>query len=158
MKSSGKKFSHIFSSCCAVLVIIQSLIFWFIKKMWQKLHNRTEVLFHCNQLFPFLYLSEKEVLLFSADQYIAKENLKVISCKITVPFSICILLYTDVCIFLRRRKTNHAILEIILSSPLKIFGYILLYKLHVSFLCRVWILTYMKRKPYFLVPLILPIQ
>lgn len=157
MKSSGKKFSHIFSSCCAVLVIMQSLIFWFIKKS-DKNYTTEQVFFHCNQLFPFLYLSEKEVLLFSADQYIAKENLKVISCKITVPFSICILLYTDVCIFLRRRKTNHAILEIILSSPLKIFGYILLYKLHVSFLCRVWILTYMKRKPYFLVPLILPIQ
>lgn len=157
MKSSGKKFSHIFSSCCAVLVIMQSLIFWFIKKS-DKNYTTEQVFFHCNQLFPFLYLSEKEVILFSADQYIAKENLKVISCKITVPFSICILLYTDVCIFLRRRKTNHAILEIILSSPLKIFGYILLYKLHVSFLCRVWILTYMKRKPYFLVPLILPIQ
>lgn len=157
MKSSGKKFSHIFSSCCAVLVIMQSLIFWFIKKS-DKNYTTEQVFFHCNQLFPFLYLSEKEVLLFSADQYIAKENLKVISCKITVPFSICILLYTDVCISLRRRKTNHAILEIILSSPLKIFGYILLYKLHVSFLCRVWILTYMKRKPYFLVPLILPIQ
>lgn len=157
MKSSGKKFSHIFSSCCAVLVIMQSLIFWFIKKS-DKNYTTEQVFFHCNQLFPFLYLSEKEVILFSADQYIAKENLKVISCKITVPFSICILLYTDVCISLRRRKTNHAILEIILSSPLKIFGYILLYKLHVSFLCRVWILTYMKRKPYFLVPLILPIQ
>lgn len=157
MKSSGKKFSHIFSSCCAVLVIMQSLIFWFIKKS-DKNYTTEQVFFHCNQLFPFLYLSEKEVLLFSADQYIAKENLKVISCKITVPFSICILLYTDVCISLRRRKTNHAILEIILSSPLKIFGYILLYKLHVSFLCRVWILTYMKRKPYFLVPLILPTQ
>lgn len=157
MKSSGKKFSHIFSSCCAVLVIMQSLIFWFIKKS-DKNYTTEQVFFHCNQLFPFLYLSEKEVLLFSADQYIAKENLKVISCKITVPFSICILLYTDVCISLRRRKSNHAILEIILSSPLKIFGYILLYKLHVSFLCRVWILTYMKRKPYFLVPLILPIQ
>lgn len=157
MKSSGKKFSHIFSSCCAVLVIMQSLIFWFIKKS-DKNYTTEQVFFHCNQLFPFLYLSEKEVILFSADQYIAKENLKVISCKITVPFSICILLYTDVCISLRRRKSNHAILEIILSSPLKIFGYILLYKLHVSFLCRVWILTYMKRKPYFLVPLILPIQ
>lgn len=53
--------------------------------------------------------------------------------------------------------SNHSMWKSFLFSPLKIFGHMLLYKLHVSFLFRVQTFTYMK-KNYFSAPLTLSIQ
>lgn len=69
MKSSGKNFSHIFSSCCALLVILLAITFSFKKKkVWQKLHKMNKVIQKSNQSFPLLYLDKKDVILFSSDQ------------------------------------------------------------------------------------------